>query len=99
MDLSHVIIGPVTTEKSERLKGQQIYTLRVHSKATKIDVKGAIRRYFDCTVTGVRISWVGGKTRIVGRNRSMQKRSPYKKALVTLAPKSKTLDLASFKTS
>jgi large subunit ribosomal protein L23 len=99
MDLSRVIIGPIVTEKSERLKGDNMYTLKVNQRASKVDVKNALRKYWDCQVTNIRVLRVPSKVRTVGRGQSIQKRRPYKKMLVTLAPKSKPLDLAAFKTS
>jgi len=39
------------------------------------------------------------KSRMVGAGRSLTKRHKQKRALVTLAPKSKTLDLSQFKAS
>ena len=49
MDLTRVIIGPITTEKSERLKAKdnRVVTLRVSPDATKIDVKSALKRFYD----------------------------------------------------
>jgi large subunit ribosomal protein L23 len=99
MELSQIILGPVTTEKSERLKAQgprHTYTLRVHPKATKIDVKNALERYYDIEVESVRIVKVLSKSRSLPDGGMMEKRHAAKKALVTLAPKSKQLDLASF---
>jgi large subunit ribosomal protein L23 len=98
MDLTHVIVGPVLTEKSERLKGLRTYTLKVALQATKVDVARALERYYDVEVTSVRVSHVRSKTRLFGKGHLMEKRRSFKKALVTLAPKSKALDLASFKT-
>lgn len=97
MDLSRVILGPIVTEKSERLKNERTYTLRVHSQATKVEVKAALRKFFDSDVTNVRVSRVRPKSRRMGQNRLMVKRDSYKKVMVTLA--SKALDLAAFKVS
>lgn len=98
MELTRVILGPVVTEKSERQKVEsKTYTLRVAKHATKVDVKAALKRLYDVDAAEVRVMTVGGKTRMVGRNRTMQKRHPYKKAIVKLAPKSKALDLTAVK--
>lgn len=98
MELSHVIIGPITTEKSERAKAEaKVYTLKVAPKATKVDVKNALKRFYDIDVSSVRVMRVGGKTRRFGRGNVMRKRDPFKKVMVTLGPKSKSLDLTSFK--
>lgn len=97
MDLTRVIIGPIVTEKAERLKAQRTYVLRVAPQATKIDIKAALKRYYDVEAQGVSVQRVVSKTRSFGRSGVMKKRAQYKKAMVTLAPKSKALDIASFK--
>ena len=98
MDLTAVILGPITTEKSERLKAARTYTVRVHPKATKVEVEAALKTYWDCEVSSVRVQRVRGKTRAFGRGNVLEKRHPYKKAIVTLHPDSKPLDLAAFRT-
>ena len=99
MDITRIILGEVTTEKSERMKtaNNRVHTLYVHDDATKVDVKNALKHYYDVDAASVRVMRVGPKSRLFGRNQTMQKRHRYKKALVTLAPKSKTLDLTTFK--
>jgi len=97
MDLSRVILGQAVTEKSERLKGSRKYTLIVSKNATKIDVKAAIKRYYDIEAQSVRVINTVPKTRDFNRG-TMEKRHSLKKVIVTLAPKSKPLDIASFKT-
>tara|TARA_Y100000310_G_C20359116_1_gene658099 strand:- start:271 stop:567 length:297 start_codon:yes stop_codon:yes gene_type:complete len=97
MDLSRVILGPIVTEKAERQKNEaKTYSLRIAPRATKIDVKAALKRIYDVDTESVRIMRVGGKIRAVSRSRTMQKRHPYKKAVVKLTAKSKALDLTSF---
>lgn len=97
MDLSRVILGPVVTEKAERQKADaKTYALRVSPRATKVDIRAALKRIYDVDVLDVRVLRVGGKLRAIGRTRTMQKRHPYKKAIVKLAPKSKALDLTAF---
>jgi len=46
MNLTQVIQGDIVTEKAERLKGEKVHVLKVHPKATKIDVGNALRRSF-----------------------------------------------------
>ncbi len=102
MDLSTVIIGPVVTEKAERLKSsgtKHTYTMRIRNEATKVEIQKAIKQYYDADVVGVRIIHVRPKTRMIGNGKVMEKRHRFKKALVTLAAKSKPLDLASFQTN
>ncbi len=99
MDLSRVIKGSPVTEKSEQLKERRVYTLTVDAAATKIDVRQALKRFFDVEVESVRVMRVRPKTRSVGANRVFTKRHRSKKMLVTLRPKSKGIDLAQFRTA
>lgn len=103
MELSRVILGPVVTEKAERLKapakGLRTVTLRVAQHATKIEIKQALKRFYDVEVAGVRVMRVRAKSRPFGRGQILEKRHPFRKALVTLRKESKTLDIASFRTA
>jgi len=96
MDLTRIILGPILTEKSERLKGQHTYTFKVNAHATKVDVKNALKRFYDIDAQTVRTMRVVPKARRLQGGRVMQKRHPYKKVMVTLGSKSKGLDLAAF---
>ncbi len=97
MELTRVILGNVITEKSEILKQDRTYALKVDPAATKVDIKNALHKFFNVEVTSVRVLRVGSKTRAVGP-RSIVKRRPYKKVFVTLTKNSKALDLAQFHT-
>lgn len=97
MDLSHIILGPVVTEKAERLRMERTHTLRVAQEATKIDVKAALKRYYDVDISSIRVMKTCGKERAMPRGGSMEKRHPYKKMIITLSKKSKSFDLLSFK--
>ena len=95
MELSRVIIGPIVTEKSERMKtaDKRVVTLRVATQATKIDVKSALKKFYDVDAADVRVMRVPKKVRRIGRSKQMEKRQHFKKVMVTLAAKSKALDL------
>ncbi|MDA0375986.1 MAG: 50S ribosomal protein L23 [bacterium] len=98
MELSQVIVGPVETEKSERMKASdRTYTIRVAPKATKIDVRNALRKYYDIEAVSLRVMRVAPKTRAIGRGKISTKRKPFKKMMVTISEKSKPLDIANFK--
>ena len=99
MDSTRIILGPVTTEKSERLKGQRTYTLRVHPQATKVDIFTTLQKYFGVEVQSVRIQRTKPKWRETRTRAVIRKRDPQKVARVTLKPKSKALDLANFSTT
>ncbi|MBP9750613.1 MAG: 50S ribosomal protein L23 [Candidatus Peribacteraceae bacterium] len=96
MELNRIILGQVQTEKSERERANRIVTIRVAPQATKIDIQSALKRYFGVTATSVRIQRVGFKYRELGAGKQITRRHAWKKAIVTLAEKSPTLDLASF---
>lgn len=99
MDFSRIILGSVVTEKAERQKGSdaRAYTLWVDKSATKISVKAALEHLYDIDVARLRVMRTRSKTRTFGAAQTMVKRAAMKKMIVTLTPKSKPLDLASFK--
>ncbi|MBT4119423.1 MAG: 50S ribosomal protein L23 [Candidatus Peribacter sp.] len=98
MDLSRVIVGPVDTEKSERMKASdRTYTIRVAPNATKIDVRNALRKFYDIEAVSLRVMRTNSKTRAVGRGRVITKKKGFKKMMVTISEKSKPLDIANFK--
>lgn len=99
MELSSVIIGPVVTEKAERLKTEGTYVLKVDMNATKIDVKNALRRYYDVEVASVRVLRTRPKVRLMGQGTTLEKRHRAKRMIVRLTKKSKTLDLSHFRTA
>ncbi len=99
MDLSSIIIGPVVTEKAERFKTERVYVIKVQLHATKIDVKNALRKFFDVEVESIRVLLTRPKTRIVGQGKVMQKRHRSKRMIVRLTKQSKALDFASFRTN
>lgn len=99
MELSRTIIGPVLTEKAERMKAARSYTLHVDLSATKIDVKSALEKFFDVEVQSVRVLRTRKKVRDIGAGNVMTKRSASKRMMVTLTKKSKSLDLAQFRTA
>ncbi len=99
MELSSVIIGPVVTEKAERMKTEGTYVLKVNQSATKIDVKNALRRYYDVEVASVRVLRTRPKVRIVGQGTTLEKRHRSKRMIVRLTKKSKALDLSHFRTA
>ncbi len=93
-----IIIGQVTTEKSEALKKNTnpVFTLKVHPKATKVDVKRELKQRYDLEPTSVRMTKIVKKTRVAGRGKEINKRNAGKKAVITLNPGEK-LDLTAVK--
>lgn len=97
MNLEHIILGPIISEKAERFRtSNRTYTLRVAPGATKVDVRRALERFYDVEISSIRMMRVGRKVRAFGKGGLLEKRHRVKKALITLTPKSKVLDLAAF---
>ena len=82
-DLHQLIVSPVVTEKSSAAyQARKEYAFRVHSDATKPQIKAAIEALFTVTVTDVRTLVVRAKRRSYGRH--VGRRPAWKKAIVTL---------------
>ena len=86
-----VLLGPVITEKTTLLKektGELCF--RVHSRATKVQIRQAIESAFDVEVGSLRTMRVPGKFKRQGRFGGYT--SQWKKAYVTLAEGSKSIE-------
>ena len=83
MNLTHVIKGPLITEKLDKAREKQRqYSFIVDRQASKHDVAAAVRALFKVTVEDVRTMVVRGKFRRFGKGGGMK--SDWKKAFVTL---------------
>lgn len=83
MKALYTIIRPVITEKALKLSEHLTYTFYVHPKATKIDVKMAVKELYGKDVATVQMTRNPEKTR-GGRGRVVTKRQAMKKAIVKL---------------
>ena len=82
-DLHQLIVGPVVTEKSSAAyQARKEYAFRVHPEATKPQIREAIEKLFNVSVTDVRTLVVRAKRRTYGRH--VGRRSSWKKAIVKL---------------
>ncbi|BAT72220.1 large subunit ribosomal protein L23 [Thermosulfidibacter takaii ABI70S6] len=83
-DPYQIIIRPVITEKSMRLKEEENkYTFEVHPKATKKDIKDAIEKLFNVKVE--KVNTINMKPKVKKRwGREIQKGKHWKKAIVKL---------------
>jgi len=83
--LSKILIAPVVSEKSTRVAelGQRQMVFKVLRDASKPEIRKAVEKMFDVSVTGVRVMNVKGKVKRFGQ--SIGRRSDWKKAYVTLA--------------
>ena len=86
-----IIIRPVVSEKSIDESGRGKYTFAVHSDANKIQIKAAIEELYakeKVTVTSVNVLTTKAKEKRRGtkRGRISGYTTPWRKAIVTLAP-------------
>lgn len=72
----------VLTEKVTRIRGENKVVFRVARDANKIQIRDAIQKLFDVTVTDVNTMIVRGKERRMGRGYA--RLQTWKKAIVTL---------------
>ncbi len=80
MDIYDVIIRPIVSEKTYSQLELGKYSFEVHYRANKRKVKQAVEQIYDVDVESVNVMNMPAKT---SRSRY---RSPWKKAVVTLAP-------------
>ncbi len=90
-----IIIRPIITEKNTRLNEDSKYIFEVAMETNKIEVKKAIEEIFGVNVTSVNIINVRGKLK---KRRTRQGVTQgytrdWKKAIVTLAPDSKPIEI------
>jgi len=88
MNAHQVIVRPVVTEKATKLAEKMSYVFLVHMKATKIEVKRAIKEIYGQDVATVRSSIVPAKKRVI-RRAIVNKRGEMKKVIVTLKGRKK----------
>lgn len=89
--LAHDIIRrPIVTEKSMMDIQEKKYTFEVAKSANKIQIKQAVEEIFGVEVKKVTTMIVMGKYKRMGQN--IGKRPDWKKAIVTLSEKSKTIE-------
>ncbi len=84
MHLYEVLRRPLVTEKNAALQAQGKYAFEVAGEANKEQVKQAVEKAFNVTVTKVNVIIVPGKGRRM-RGRVVMNPS-WKKAVVTLKP-------------
>jgi len=82
-DPYQIIVRPLITEKSTRLKDKnREICFEVHPDANKIEIREATEKLFKVKVDRVRVQRMKGKMRRVGRNVGRKKN--WKKAYVKL---------------
>jgi large subunit ribosomal protein L23 len=88
---AQVILRPVISEKSIDESGRGKYTFAVHEKANKIQIKAAVEELYRkeaVTVVAVNVLTTKAKEKRRGtrRGRVIGYTTPWRKAIVTLAP-------------
>ncbi|MBN1616404.1 MAG: 50S ribosomal protein L23 [Spirochaetales bacterium] len=84
MNYENVLISPVLSEKSNELREQGKYVFKVDPRASKIEIKEAVRKLFDVKVVDCTVMNMGGKMKRVRGRPGLT--SSWKKAIVRLAP-------------
>ena len=83
MNYEQILIEPVLSEKANILREQGKYVFRVDPRATKIQIKEAVRRLYNVHPVSCNVMVVGGKPK---RQRSRPGyTASWKKAIVRLA--------------
>lgn len=96
MNSYDILRAPVITERSMKTffdrQGNEIhkYTFKVPVTVNKVEIKKAVEEVFGVKVAKVNTIKVIGKLKRMGRFEGRQ--ASYKKAVVTLAPGSKTIE-------
>lgn len=85
-----IILAPVVTEKSVGQIGEKKYTFRVAKDANKIQIAKAVEEIFGVKVKKVNTIKMRGRLRRMGRSEGYT--PSWKKAVVTLAEDSKTIE-------
>ncbi|MDL5155434.1 50S ribosomal protein L23 [Actinomycetospora sp. OC33-EN08] len=90
-DPRDVILAPVISEKSYGLLEERQYTFLVRPDANKTQIKIAVQQIFDVTVASVNTLNREGKRK--RSRRGVGKRKDTKRAVVTVTPESRTIDV------
>ena len=85
-----IVIAPIITEKSMAAIANKKYTFKVATDANKVEIAEAIEKLFKVEVAKVNTMNVRGRAKRVGRYSG--KTAAWKKAIVTLTEKSKTIE-------
>ena len=90
MTAYEIIKRPIVTEQSMDQMADRKYTFEVAVSANKIEIKKAIEEIFGVEVEKVTTINMDGKVKRMGMN--IGKRANWKKAVVKLTEKSKTIE-------
>ena len=85
-----IVIAPIITERSMSAIADKKYTFKVATDANKVEIAEAVAKLFGVEVAKVNTMNVRGRKRRMGRY--VGTTAAWKKAVVTLSEKSKTID-------
>jgi large subunit ribosomal protein L23 len=88
LEAAQVILRPVISEKSMDETQRGKYTFAVEATANKLQIKAAVEELFKVSVLHVNVLTTKSKEkrRGLGRQRTKGRTSPWRKAIVTVAP-------------
>ena len=90
-DPRDILLAPVISEKSYGLLEERQYTFLVRPDANKTQIKVAVQQIFDVQVASVNTLNREGKRK--RSRRGFGKRKDTKRAVVTVTPESRTIDV------
>jgi len=85
------LVFPRLSEKATHLGAINKYVFKVEGKVNKVELRKALEKAYDVQIARINMISMKGKTRRYGR--SLGKMSDFKKAVVTLKPNSKKINL------
>lgn len=91
MNAYDIIIAPIVSEATTEMIEQKKYTFRVDPRANKYQIKDAVEEIFKVKVARVNTMHVVGKEKRQGRYTGFTR--TWKKAVVTLTPESKDIQI------
>lgn len=89
-----IILKPVVTEKSMGLQAEKKYTFLVHPDATKTQISEAVEKMFEGTKVA-KVNTLHQRAKKKRRGMTIGYTAKTKKAIVTLTPDSKDIELYS----
>ena len=84
--MKQIIVRPHITEKSLMLASRGSYSFVVAKFARKEEIKSAIHKLYNVHVLEARTIAMAGKTKKSGKRMKIVSKTPWKKAIVRLAP-------------
>ncbi len=88
---SRILVVPRISEKAGKMNALNKYVFTVFGKTNKIEARKAVEALYGVKVATVNMITMAGRTRRFGRRTGTT--SAFKKAIVTLKPGSKKIDL------